>query len=52
LQYTPLVDWFSLAEAPFDIATIVGMGWVEGLNLTPLTFVVTVVGATRSGQGT
>ena len=35
------VDWFNLSEAPFDIATIVGMGWVEGLNLTPLTFVMT-----------
>ena len=36
-----LMDWFSLKEAPFDIATIIGMGWVEGLNLTPLTFVMT-----------
>ncbi|MDC0033886.1 iron ABC transporter permease [Alphaproteobacteria bacterium] len=38
---TWLIDWFNLAEAPFDIATIFGMGWVEGLNLTPLTFVMT-----------
>ena len=36
-----LVDMFGLAEMPFDIATVVGMGWVEGLSLTPLTFVMT-----------
>jgi len=38
---TWLMDLFGLAKAPFDIATIYGMGWVEGLNLTPLTFVMT-----------
>ena len=34
------MDLFALSEAPFDIATIWGMGWVEGLALTPLTFVM------------
>ena len=32
---------FGLTEAPFDIATVFGMGWVEGLTLAPLTFVMT-----------
>lgn len=36
-----LMQLFGLSEAPMDIATILGMGWVEGLNLTPLTFVMT-----------
>ena len=36
-----MVQLFGLSETPFDIATVVGMGWVEGLNLTPLTFVMT-----------
>lgn len=35
------MELFGLSEAPMDIATILGMGWVEGLNLTPLTFVMT-----------
>ena len=30
-----------LASAPFDIATVVGMGWVQGLNLAPLAFIMT-----------
>jgi iron(III) transport system permease protein len=34
------MDLFGLGEAPFDIATIWGMGWVEGLALTPLMFVM------------
>lgn len=38
---TWLVEWFGLESGPFDIATVVGMGWVEGLSLTPLTFVMT-----------
>ncbi len=38
---TWLVDGLGLSQAPFDIATVVGMGWVEGLSLTPLTFVMT-----------
>jgi len=36
-----IMQVFGLARTPFDIATILGMGWVEGLNLTPLTFVMT-----------
>lgn len=35
------MSWLGLEEAPFDIATIFGMGWVEGLALAPLTFVMT-----------
>ncbi len=29
------------AEAPFNIATIVGMGWVQGLSLAPIAFIMT-----------
>ena len=36
-----MMKLFGLSESPMDIATILGMGWVEGLNLTPLTFVMT-----------
>jgi iron(III) transport system permease protein len=32
---------FDLAESPFNIATIVGMGWVQGLNLAPVAFIMT-----------
>jgi iron(III) transport system permease protein len=32
---------FGLDAPPFDIATIFGMGWVEGLALAPLAFVMT-----------
>ncbi len=35
------MDLFGLAQPPFNIATIGGMGWVEGLALAPLTFVMT-----------
>jgi iron(III) transport system permease protein len=38
---TWLMDGLGLTQAPLDIATVAGMGWVEGLNLTPLTFVMT-----------
>jgi iron(III) transport system permease protein len=34
---------FGLASAPFNIATIVGIGIVEGLSLTPITFIMTSV---------
>ncbi len=34
-------ELFGLAEAPFDIATIFGMGWVQGLNLAPVAFIMT-----------
>ncbi len=32
---------FGLSSAPFDIASIFGMGWVQGLNLAPLAFIMT-----------
>jgi iron(III) transport system permease protein len=38
-----LVALFGLADAPFDVANIAAMGVVEGLNLTPLAFVMTAV---------
>ena len=28
-------------EAPFNIATLLGMGWVQGLNLAPVAFIMT-----------
>jgi iron(III) transport system permease protein len=34
---------FGLRAAPFDIATLPGMGMVEGLSLTPVTFIMTAV---------
>ncbi|HEX5605783.1 MAG TPA: iron ABC transporter permease [Candidatus Binatia bacterium] len=36
-----LTDTFGLAEGPINIATPVGMGFVQGLNLTPLAFILT-----------
>ncbi len=36
-----LKNLFGLSEAPFNIATILGMGCVEGVALAPLTFVMT-----------
>ena len=36
-----LRDVFALAQAPFDISTIVGMGWVQGLSLAPVAFIMT-----------
>lgn len=38
---TWLVEWFGLGNGPFDISTILGMGWVQGLNLAPLSFIMT-----------
>lgn len=35
-----LIAVFGLAQAPFNISTIVGMGLVEGLSLTPVTFIM------------
>ena len=37
------VGLFGLSQAPFNIGNIVGMGMVEGLTLTPLTFIMTAV---------
>jgi iron(III) transport system permease protein len=38
-----LIGLFGLGQAPFDIGSILGMGVVEGLTLTPLTFIMTAV---------
>jgi len=32
---------FEFNEAPFNIISLVGMGWVQGLNLAPLAFIMT-----------
>jgi iron(III) transport system permease protein len=36
-----LMDSFGLTEGPINIATPVGMGFVQGLNLTALAFILT-----------
>jgi iron(III) transport system permease protein len=36
-----LMSSFHLAGAPLDISSIAGMGWVQGLNLAPLAFIMT-----------
>jgi iron(III) transport system permease protein len=36
-----LMDFFGFAEGPINIATPVGMGFVQGLNLTALAFILT-----------
>jgi iron(III) transport system permease protein len=36
-----LVTGFHLAGPPLNINTIAGMGWVQGLNLAPLAFIMT-----------
>jgi iron(III) transport system permease protein len=36
------VDAFGLAQGPFNIASIIGMGWVEGLGLSSLAFIMIV----------
>ena len=41
LLNTLLIGVLGLAEAPFDISSILGMGWVQGLNLAPLSFIMT-----------
>ncbi|HLI22650.1 MAG TPA: iron ABC transporter permease, partial [Stellaceae bacterium] len=38
-----LMALFNLSDAPFDISNIGAMGIVEGMNLTPLAFVMTAV---------
>jgi iron(III) transport system permease protein len=32
---------FGFGSAPFNIASIIGMGWVQGLNLAPIGFIMT-----------
>ena len=41
LVNTWLVRQFGLAEPPFNIASVSGMGWVQGLNLAPVAFIMT-----------
>ena len=36
------VDAFGVTQGPFNIASIVGMGWVEGLGLSSLAFIMIV----------
>jgi len=36
-----LMHTFHLAGPPFNIISIIGMGWVQGLNLAPLAFIMT-----------
>jgi iron(III) transport system permease protein len=38
---TFLIRVFEFEEAPFNIISLVGMGWVQGLNLAPLAFIMT-----------
>ncbi|HXQ52194.1 MAG TPA: iron ABC transporter permease [Stellaceae bacterium] len=35
-----LMSLFGLTEAPFNIGTLWGMGWVQGLGLAPVAFVM------------
>ena len=37
-----LMSAFDLSTNPFNIASIVGMGWVEGLGLSSLAFIMIV----------
>ena len=34
------IKMFGLTEAPFNIASVVGMGWVQGLSLAPIAFIM------------
>jgi len=34
-------DVFGFGAVPFNIASILGMGWVQGLNLAPIGFIMT-----------
>jgi iron(III) transport system permease protein len=36
-----LIDVFHLDGPPFNVSSILGMGWVQGLNLAPLGFIMT-----------
>lgn len=35
-----LMHWFGLASAPLNIATVSGIGFVQGMTLTPLAYVM------------
>jgi iron(III) transport system permease protein len=36
-----LMNAFGLSRPPFNISSIAGMGWVQGLSLAPLAFIMT-----------
>jgi iron(III) transport system permease protein len=36
-----LIQNLGFTSAPFNIVTLTGMGWVQGLNLAPLAFIMT-----------
>jgi iron(III) transport system permease protein len=36
-----IMDLFGVTEAPFSVTTVVGMGWVQGLSLSSLAFILT-----------
>jgi iron(III) transport system permease protein len=36
-----LLTTFGLSGPPFNITSLLGMGWVQGLNLAPLAFIMT-----------
>jgi iron(III) transport system permease protein len=36
-----LVGTFHLSAPPINVMTVIGMGWVQGLNLAPLAFIMT-----------
>lgn len=36
-----LIGLFDLGQAPFNIANMIGMGFVQGLNLAPIAFIMT-----------
>ena len=38
-----LVSALGIASSPFDVGTLFGMGWVQGLSLAPVAFVMTAV---------
>ncbi len=41
LVNTWLQAQLGLASPPFNVASLVGMGWVQGLNLAPVAFIMT-----------
>ncbi|MGV2985047.1 ABC transporter permease [Microbacterium sp. AGC85] len=45
-----IMDLFGLEEAPFDVSTVAGMGFVEGLSLSGLVFMM-VSGSLRNMDG-
>jgi iron(III) transport system permease protein len=37
-----LMNWFGLSQGPFNVASLAGMGWVEGLGLSSIAFIMIV----------